>query len=94
MNGWRDEAACRAFPDLFFIRSERHAALHICRYHCPVAMSCYRESKRLFNVEVVIGGRAYGASGELLVKTEGAGEVRPCNQYCRAIERARQQKEA
>ena len=94
MSTWRDKAACTSFPGMFFDRELRHQALHLCRYHCPVAMSCNAEFRRQYNVGVVVGGRAYGTSGELLLKTEQAREVRACNTYCRAVESARQQKEA
>lgn len=94
MTGWRDEAACQGLYELFFTRGLRSEALHICRFHCPVAMSCHAEMRRLVNIEVVVGARAYGSKGDVLTKTEAELGVLPHNRFCRSLEFARQRKEA
>lgn len=87
MNGnWLNHVACRPFPELFFGKEYQKDALHICRYHCPVAAQCHADSIQRLNIDCVVGGQAYGNNGEVLTNYGGRGEVVLHNPYCRAID--------
>lgn len=86
MSAWQDKATCRRFPELFFDRSEQRFAVHVCLYHCPVLRDCNAWAKERFTDSQVLGGQAYGSSGEVLEKLPGYSDVRAHNVYCRALE--------
>jgi hypothetical protein len=86
MSEWRRHAACRGMSELFSDRGHRHSALHICRFHCPVARECHAEALHQLNIEIVVGGRSYGAKGEVLDKTEDASAVLFHDAFCRELE--------
>jgi hypothetical protein len=67
---WRDSAACRADPDLFFAeQSEAIAyARHICRRHCPVFDDCADWTAglpRTLRVGAVLAGQRYDKDGRV-----------------------------
>ncbi len=97
---WSKKAACKGTDELFFDARQRRQALHICRFHCPVAAECHAESRARRNVEVVVGGVAYGFTGEVIAGLYGgSGSIDEHNGYCQALRaaertRARKKEEA
>lgn len=85
MRDWTRQAACRHFPELFCDSGHQKDAVHICRQHCPVLAECAAEAAGQRNVEIVVGGEAWGANGQLSERLHGFGDVKLHNPYCRKL---------
>lgn len=85
---WRTQARCRLNPDLFTTNkaAKVHAALHICRSHCPVREQCHADAQELpifLRHEVVLGGVSYGNSGRPTTRQKAAETCTACRMQTR-----------
>ena len=87
MTGWRDLAACRRDPDMWFTPSLRAAAVHVCRKHCPVAEDCYRALRSTSITSGVMAGVAFADDGAAMTKWGVGKSVSVCTPDCRPFRR-------
>jgi hypothetical protein len=81
---WQERGACRHDPDLWFTGSERTAAVHICRNHCPVIRDCL---EALHGTEIsygVMAGLAFAADGVRMTAWGVGKGAKACGSYCKA----------
>jgi len=69
---------------MWFTASERTAAVHICRSHCPVLRDCLEALQRIRISHGVMAGYAFAADG-VRMTTWGVGQgVKVCGPDCQA----------
>jgi hypothetical protein len=81
---WRDRAACRHDPDLWFTGGDRTTAVHICRAHCPVIAACREALQRTEISYGVMAGMAFAGDGVRMKKWGSGKSVGVCGPGCRA----------
>jgi hypothetical protein len=90
VSNWRTRAACVGSWDLFADRSLRYEAAHICRHHCDVLTECSDWSTGARLSEVTAGGTFWTSDRKASTQLRDPDGLRLHNQYCRALERARE----
>jgi hypothetical protein len=83
---WRQRAACKPIPELFFTGSkERNArAVHICRNHCPVLSQCRDDAIKAKPAHCVQAGIVWVGSKGHIEGRMGANQPKPhgCGSEC------------
>lgn len=79
---WQERALCQKNPELWFTESTRTAAVHICRFHCPVLKECQAWAVTAVVISGVAGGVAYGHTGAPMRYWANGDDVKLCRGWC------------